>query len=229
VTEAERAQLAGIGIPGDVIRVIPHPVDLSVSAERVTRGAFRRRFRIPWDEIVLYLGKLTPRKGLDVLVRAFASLRRRSVGLVIAGNDMGVGSQVRRLVSAHGLEERTLFTGLVRGSERLEALADADVLTYPSQHEVFGLAPIEAILCGTPVIVSDDSGCGEVIGQTGGGEIVPHGNSGALAGAIQRILSHSERWRGAASRAALSIRERYDSDVVFARLDELYRETLARE
>ena len=46
-------------------------------------------------------------------------------------------------------------------------------MVYPSAHEVFGLVPLEALLWGTPVIVSGDSGCGEVIGRTGGGQVVP--------------------------------------------------------
>ena len=80
---------------------------------------------------------------------------------------------------------------MLRGRERLEALADADVVVYPSEHEVFGLVPLEAILSGTPVVVADDSGCAEVVGAIDGGQIVPLGDAAALADAIERVLEQS--------------------------------------
>src|SRR6185436_16167317 len=100
---------------------------------------------------------MTPRKRLDVLVDAFAMLEPRTSRLVIAGNDMGAGDHARARVRSHRLEERVTFAGLLHGSERLHALADADVVVYPGEHEVFGLVAIEALLCGTPVVVADDS------------------------------------------------------------------------
>lgn len=222
VTDAERLQLVSLGVRPSAITVLPHPIDLDESTH-VTSGEFRRRFDIRWREIVLYLGKLTPRKGLDVLVRAFGSLRRASVGLVIAGNNMGVGGEVERLIDSHGLRGRTLFTGLLRGQERLEALADASIVTLPSQHEVFGLVPLEALLCGTPVVVSGDSGCGEVIGRVGGGRVVEQGSSRALAAALGGMLDEPARWRAAARAASARVREVYEGDAIFARLDALYR------
>jgi glycosyltransferase involved in cell wall biosynthesis len=170
---------------------------------------------------------LTPRKRVDVLVRAFAQLNRPDARLVIAGNDMGAGTDVRAQVRTLGIEARTLFTGLLRGRERLEALADADVLVYPSQDEIFGLVPLEAILCGTPVIVADDSGCGEIVGRTGGGQVVPAGDVDALAGAIGAILNAPSSWRAATVPAAGFIRAAYGDDVVCAQLEQVYIEMVA--
>src|SRR5207237_10260572 len=98
---------------------------------------------------------------------------------------------IRRLVARRHLEARTIFTGLLCGRERLEALADADVVVYPSRDEVFGLVPLEALCSGTPVVVADDSGCGEVIARTGGGQIVSQGDASAVARAIADILDHA--------------------------------------
>jgi glycosyltransferase involved in cell wall biosynthesis len=223
VTEAEADQLRGLGIEGRRIRVIPHPIDPGETSD-VESGRFRRRFGIPWREIVLYLGKLTPRKNIELLVDAFASLVPRPVGLVIAGNDMGSGAAIQRRVAERDLGARTLFTGLLRGRERLEALADATVVAYPGQHEVFGLVPIEALLCGTPVVVSDDSGCGEVIRRTGGGRVVASGSRRALTDAIDTILAEPHNWRQAAHSARERVRTTWGADNVFAQLDELYRE-----
>ena len=227
VSEAERRQLSELGVARGAIRVIPNPVDLDELASPVTPGNFRRRLALPCGPLVLFLGKLTPRKRLDVLTQGFARLRRSDASLVIAGNDMGAGVEARSLVRALGLERRTFFTGLLRAEQRLEALADADVLVYPSQHEIFGLVPLEALLSGTPVIVADDSGCGEVVRATGGGQVVPLGDADALARAIESVLKDPTAWRAAAAAAAVRVRAAYGDSVVCSQIEALYGELVA--
>lgn len=166
----------------------------------------------------MFLGKLTPRKRVDLLVRAFAAMNRPDASLILAGNDMGTAQQVREVAEALGVGDRTIFTGLVQGRERLELLADADVVVYPSEHEIFGLVPLEAILAGTPVVVANDSGCGEVIASTGGGLVVP-GEIGALTSAIEHLLDAPQHWRAAAAEAARRVRAMCDPDVVCGQLE----------
>ena len=117
--------------------------------------------------------------------------------------------------------------GLLRGAERVEALADADVVVYPSEHEIFGLVPVEALLAGTPVIVSDDSGSGEVVAATGGGQVIPVGDAHALARAIEQTL---ERRPDASVMAEAAARARalYGGEVVCAQLEDLYAELVER-
>ena len=143
---------------------------------------------------------------------------------MIAGNDMGAGTGVRALVHELGVDQRTTFTGLLRGQERLEALADADVLVYPSQDEIFGLVPLEAILSGTPVIVADDSGCGEIVSRIGGGHVVTAGDVDALARALATILDAPSSWRAATVPAAGLIKAAFGHDVVCAQLEQVYME-----
>lgn len=230
VSAAEQRQLQILDVDAAVVRLVPNPVDLAEFTSPVPRARFRDRFGVPdasAAQLVMFLGKLTPRKRVDVLIRAFAQLGRQNARLVIAGNDMGAGSDIRALVRALGIEARTIFTGLLRGPERLEALADADVLVYPSQDEIFGLVPLEAILCGTPVIVADDSGCGEIVGRAGGGQVVPAGDVAALARAINAILDAPSSWRAATVPAAGFIRTAYGDDVVCAQLEQLYIDMVA--
>jgi glycosyltransferase involved in cell wall biosynthesis len=226
VSEAEKAQLLSLGVAPHRIRVVPNPIDLGAIRQPTPRGEFRRRWRLPWEKIVLYLGKLTPRKGVDVLLRAFAKLKHASTGLVIAGNDMGSERELRRIVREHSLQDRVLFTGLIRGEERFDLLADADVLAYPSRHEVFGLVPLEALICGTPVIVGDDNGCGEMIARTGGGKIVPHGDELALKRAISEMLDQPTLWRAAAAEAGKDVRRFYSGDSLTGQLGEIYHQAM---
>jgi glycosyltransferase involved in cell wall biosynthesis len=225
VSDAERRQLTRLGVDPALIRSIPNPVDLDEFTSPIARGLFRQRLGLGIGPVVLFLGKITPRKRLDVLVRAFARLRS-DARLVVAGNDMGGAADARALVRSLGMEPRTLFTGLLRGQDRLEALADAEVLVYPSQDEIFGLVPLESLLCGTPVIVADDSGCGEVVQGVGGGQVVPLGDADALARAIDAVLTSPAVWRAAVSIAAGRVRTAYAGDVVSARIEQMYAEMI---
>ena len=228
VSETERAQLTAMGIDCDAVRLIPNALDLDEFAEPPALGAFRGTLGCGSAPLVLFLGKLTPRKRLDVVVRAFARVEHEEARLVIAGNDMGAERPTRAMVQTLGLESRTIFTGLLEGRRRLEALADADVLVYPSEHEIFGLVPLESLLAGTPVVVADDSGCGQVIGAMGGGQVVALGDAGALAAAIDRVLGDPSRWRTAAAAAKPRIRRAFGAAEVSRQMEALYAEIVGR-
>ena len=172
-------------------------------------------------------GKLTPRKGVDHLVKAFAQLDAPGALLVIAGNDMGTRRAVEALALKLRLRERLIFTGLLSAQARLDALAAATVVVYPSRDEIFGLVPLEAILCGTPVVVCNDSGCSEVIAITGGGQAVPYGDVGRLAEAITTVLANDAVWRERARSGATIARQQFGSDVICDQLELLYAAVVA--
>jgi len=226
VSRSEQQQLERLGVDPEAIRLIPNPLDLTEFEPPVARGVFRRAQAID-GRLVLFLGKVTPRKRLDVLVRAWARREQADSTLVIAGNDMGGVAQAQAIARALGVADRLRIVGLLKGRTRLEALADADAVVYPSEHEIFGLVPLEAILCGSPVIVSNDSGCAEVIRSTGGGDLVPVGDVDALAAAIARMLGAPEWWRHVVARARETVRTRYGGATVCAELEAMYGEMIA--
>ena len=221
-SEAERRQLIGIGIDASRVTVVPNPLDVGEFSELPPRDAFRRAHGLGDAPLVLFLGKITPRKGVDVLVRAFGLVSVGNAHLVIAGNDMRSGTRVEFATVGPALPGRVARVGLLRGRDRLEALVSADVVVYPSRDEVFGLVPLEALLCGTPVVVSNDSGCGEIIGRTGGGHIVPYGDRQALAEAIDAILKSPAIWRNRATAAGRNACELFAAEVVCEQLERLY-------
>jgi glycosyltransferase involved in cell wall biosynthesis len=221
VSDTEQQQLASLGVSSTAIAILPNPIDLDEFARPVQRGRFRQQHSLGNEPLVLFLGKLTRRKRVDVLIRAFSQLAA-DARLVIAGNDMGSGAAAEALVQALGLRERTLFTGLLTGAARLEALADADVVVYPSEHEIFGLVPLEAMLSGSPVIVANDSGCGALIGKLRGGQVVPVGSADALAAAIRRVLDAPAVWRELAAGSQAQIRSAFGDRAVCAELEAVY-------
>jgi glycosyltransferase involved in cell wall biosynthesis len=226
VSRAEEAQLAAAGASETRVRRIPNPIDLTEFSTPIARGRFRRDHDLH-GPLIVFLGKITPRKRLDVVVRALARLDRRDVSLVIAGNDMGGLAAAMADAHALGVAERVRTVGLLTGLARLEALTDADVVVYPSEHEIFGLVPLEALLCGTPVVVAGDCGCGDLVRSTGGGDVVPVGDSSALAAAIDRLLLDPADWRCRAQAAGTIVRARYGGDAVCAQLEDLYAEMVA--
>jgi glycosyltransferase involved in cell wall biosynthesis len=227
VSQAEKRQFEQLAVPESKVRVIPNPVDVSDFAPLPPRGEFRRQYGLSGGPLVLFLGQLTPRKRTDILARACARLRRNDLQLVIAGNDMGAGAGLRNLIRDLDLESATTFTGLVQGRDRAAALVDADVVVYPSQHEVFGLVAVEALLCGSPVIVGNDSGCGEVVASLGGGRAVPVGDVDALAAAIADVLAEPAAWLTAAVAAGARARHEFNEQVVCKALEDVYLEMAA--
>jgi glycosyltransferase involved in cell wall biosynthesis len=229
VSAIEQRQFVDLRVPRESVRVVGNPIDLSEFAQPIIHGNFRRRWGISNEPLVLFLGKITPRKNVDTLVRGFAQLTQLDAKLVIAGNDMGGGSRARALAREYGVDNRVVFTGLLTGPARIEALADADVVVYASEHEIFGLVPFEALLAGTPVVVADDSGCGDLVGATGGAAVVRVNDVGALAYAIDEVLANPGIWRLKAERAQQHIRSSYGSDVVCEQIEDVYRELVRRD
>jgi glycosyltransferase involved in cell wall biosynthesis len=223
VSPAEQRQLAAQGVPQHVLRSVGNPIDLAEFQSPINRGSFRRQWSID-GPIVLFLGKITPRKNVSTLVRAFNQLACTNATLVVAGNDMGGGDHARAIARELQIDSRVVFTGLLPGSARIHALADADVVVYASEHEIFGLVPFEALLAGTPVVVADDSGCGDLVGATGGGLVVPVNDVHALTRAIDDVLAYPAIWRGKAQHAQSHIRRWYGADVVCGELESVYRE-----
>lgn len=228
VSEWERGQLEHAGTDGARIHVVPNPLEPMPEGFARERGGFRKAQGFSASPLVVYLGALTPRKHTDVLARAVAELGRQDVQLVFAGNDRGALQRTQRVVRRLGLEARTKFSGLIAGPARYAALADADVVVYPSRDEAFGLVPLEALQAGTPVVVCDDAGCGEVVRAVGGGLLVRPGDASALAAATARILDDLPKWRERARRAGAEASRRFHPDSVASRLETIYRGALAR-
>ncbi len=226
VSRAEVNQFARAGLPAERVHVVHNGIDLGEFEALPERGSFRRRFALGEGPVVLYLGKLTPRKGVDHLVEALARMGRRDAQLVIAGNDMGVQAGLERQVEGLGLGRRVLFTGLLTGEDRLGALADADVLVYASTEEIFGLVPFEGLLCGTPAVVSDDCGCGELVARARAGELVRYGDPQQLARALDGLLEDRGRRERMVARGRSFIAEQFAWPRIAAQTEAVYQAAL---
>jgi glycosyltransferase involved in cell wall biosynthesis len=205
------------GIPADRIALIPNGLDLAEFHPLPEPGSFRRRTGLPPGKVVVYLGQISPRKGVTHLVQAFHGPVLDEAQLVIAGNDMGAMDEAR---AAAGGRANIHFAGLLAGRERLELLASADALVYPSTDEIFGLAPFEGLMCGAPAVVGDDCGCGQLIEEAQAGLLVRHGDIRSLQQRMRLLLGDREAAAAMVRRGREYIRKK----LAFPRIAELHRE-----
>lgn len=225
VSQAEVPHYLRVGVRPERVRVIPNGVRLDEFADLPPAGSFRRAFGLGDGPLIVFVGKITPRKGVDVLLRALARLPA-DVRLVVAGNFMMPEAPIRAIVERLHLGDRVLFPGLLLGDDRNAAYADADVVAYPSTDEIFGLVVAEALMCGTPVVVGDDSGCAEVVRAAGGGLAVPYGDDAALAGALQSLLDDPAQRARLAATGRRHVEKHFGWERIAAQTRALYEEVI---
>lgn len=195
VSEASRTALAGhFGIPPGRIVVVPEgpgvefqPCD-PASEVLAQYGLLGQRF-------VLYVGGISPHKNLVALVDAFADVRSApapgSPILVMVGDYQGdvfhsAYAAVRGRAADRGVADAVRFTGYVPDADLAHLYNAAAVLVLPSLLEGFGLPVVEAMACGTPVVVSNRGALPEVVGDAG--IVCDPDRPGALAGALRTVL-----------------------------------------
>lgn len=221
VSFAEKKQFLEFGLNDKPIKVIPNGVEIDTDTKGVS---FKEKFGIKGDYL-LYLGKLTPRKGIEHMVRALGLLPTSFVG-VIAGNDMGMERRLRNLVRELGLESRVIFTGLIDGALKVSAYKEACITVYAGKDEIFGLVAFESLLCGTPVIVADDCGCGEWVLKSGGGYVIKYGDFPRIAEIVKGLEPEREKRR--VEEASRWIKENLNWNRVAKEVISFYEEILQR-
>ncbi|WP_263143604.1 glycosyltransferase [Pseudomonas sp. RIT-PI-AD] len=186
-TEQEREQFHAYGVPDARIALLPNGVDDRLPDDLDPLRA-RQRYGLGDEPLLLFLGRLSPIKGPDLLIEAFAEVRSRHprARLLLAGPDSGQGEALRRQVQQLGLNAAVGFTGHLEWHEKCDLLAAADLLVIPSRHEVMSLVVLEAGLVGTPALLTDQCGFDEVE-QVGGGRVVA-ANAAALARGLNDML-----------------------------------------
>ena len=120
--------------------------------------------RIRHEKRVLFLGRVTFQKGPEYFVEA-ASLvlqRARNIRFVMAGSGDMLNAMIN-MAAERGIADRFHFPGFMKGKQVYEVYKNSDVFVMPSVSEPFGIAPLEAMQCGTPSIISKQSGCGEIL------------------------------------------------------------------
>lgn len=186
------------------VRVIPNGIPdrpESFSNAPAGRGG---EGRIP---VILFLGTITPEKGIPVLLDALYLLRQRGrlFKAVLAGGVRSpvFGQEIRRTVSVLGLSDRIEFKGHLDGDEKWRAFAEADLFCFPSLTDLFGLVVLEAMAMSLPVVASDWCGLKEIVDEGVTGYRTAKGGALALADKLEILLldENQRRLMGEAGRA----------------------------
>jgi len=223
--EAEQGLRA---FPDATMRIVPPPVvaDAPVAdhGSAVGSGA-------AGPATIGFLARLSEKKGAPILLEAFRRLADEfpAARLIVAGpDDEGIGAAMSREVERLGLGGRVSFPGMVVGSEKADLLAEFDVFALPSADESFGIAVVEAMNAGLPVVITDEVAIADEVVRAGAGLSAPRTGEG-FATALGDLLRDSAAAAeiGAAGRR-LAI-ERYSRSASVDALMRVYREAIATD
>ena len=224
-TPLEQARAADLSLP---IRPVVLPTGVEMEGPD-DAGEPVAELAADGTRVILYLARIHPIKCVDVLLRAFSALEDRDsrLRLVIAGDgDPALVADLKRLAGELRLGDRVRWLGFTSGARKRWLLARADVFVLPSASENFGIAVVEAMGAGAPVIVTHGCGLADFVGQREAG-IVTDGTVGSLHAALRRLLTDEllRRAMGASGRRAA--RQELSLEAFGCRLESLYRSVLA--
>jgi glycosyltransferase involved in cell wall biosynthesis len=207
--EKQEAEQFGVRTPGFVV---PNCMDFSEFDQLPETGGFRSRLGVsPETRLVLFLGRIEPRKGVDLSMRAFAQVRKSvpDCHFAIAGpGDEGYVDQLSELSIDLGIQDATTFTGYVDSTERIGALVDADVFILTSHTENFAMAAVEAMAAETPILLSDEVGVAPAADKAEAGLSVSLSED-VIAEALNRLLSSSSLRESLAQNGPTHARSQY--------------------
>ncbi len=231
VNRTMQTELESIGIPAAKIRYIPNGTlipELGDDREAV-RAQAKAELGIPFGQALVFTGRLSEEKRLDVALDALARLLPRypDLGLVLVGDDggyRGVEAQLRAMAKERGLVERVLFTGRVPNVAPY--LRAADLFVLLSVSEGLSNALLEAMAYSCPVVATDIPANQDVFDDGQEGLKVPVGDVAATAAAIELLASDPRLRRSFGERARHRATEKFSIDAVAWQHEELYREVI---
>jgi D-inositol-3-phosphate glycosyltransferase len=237
-TPAEKEQLVMLySADPNKITIIPPGVDLTRFHPHSPEDAKARLGVKPCDQMILFVGRIEPLKGIDTLLRAMALLAyecptwANKLCVAIIGGDPNTteNEEMERLKAIRaelGITDLVTFMG-ARDQDKLHHYySAAKVVIMPSHYESFGMVALEAMACGTPVIASEVGGLAYLIRDGVTGFHVPDGDPVALAQAMARLMQEP-RLRDRLGRQAYRYAQRYSWDCIADRIVPLYSQVMA--
>jgi glycosyltransferase involved in cell wall biosynthesis len=229
-TAAEEMKLAEPYVHGARGVVISNGLDLAEYADLPPPGGLRARHpEIGSRRVVLFLSRLNFKKGLDLLVPAFAEACRAvdDLHLVIAGPDDGMLKETEGRVAAAQVGDRVTFAGMLGHAQKLAAFRDATMFVLPSYSENFGIAVVEAMACGVPVGISDKVNIWREVQDAGAGLVAPTTVSAVAEQIVSLARKPDLATMGARGRKL--VEERFAWDKIAQDLESVYRSLAAKK
>lgn len=219
ITEQEEASLLNLTSSSFVLPLGIYTPQRILNA----REKLQKYLNIPPDEpIILFLSRLHPKKGLDYLIPALGKLSHYRFTFIVAGSgDSDYETKVKTLVKTHGIEEKTQFTGFVKGETKDLLMQGADIFALTSYSENFGISVLESLAAGVPVIVTPGVALSDIVQQQHLGYVTEL-NINDIATAIQNFLDHPQESKEMGDRAREFILDNYTWDQVASKMISVY-------
>ena len=217
------------GLPTDKLMMIPNGVNTEVykKNEKEDLAKFRKKYALPEEKIVLFVGRLVYEKGVHVLVNAAPKvLEKTNAKFIIVGNGY-MKDQLLKIVKSTGLAHKVMITGFVDDDTLRKLQRCADVSVVPSLFEPFGIVALEAMAARSPVVVSDTGGLSEIVNHDVDGVKVYTGNPDSLAWGITRVLTNEQYANTIRTNAYQKIQEKYNWEKIGQQTKNLYENVLA--
>jgi len=181
-------------------------------------------------KILLFMSRLDPKKGIIFVMQAAAKLLKQRDDFVIAvagQGSRGYESELRRLRAKLGIEQQIVFTGTVTGQMKQSLLQRADLFVLPSYHENFGVAAVEAMAAGVPIIISNRVNIHAEVTRAGAGLVVDL-DSNKLADAIAILLNDDAKRRSMGQRGRSLVESNFTWERVAAMTISMYETVIAK-
>lgn len=205
-------------IIGDIeIDVIPNPVDIN-------KFVLSNKIRNEKDEFIFFsLCYLVHKKGIDILLKAFAKSFKDKKVLLYIGGDGEEKENLVILANKLGIDKQVMFLGALSREQVKEYMNKCDVFVLPSRHETFGVVFIEALASGKPIIATDTGGPNDIVTQKNG-LLIQKDNVNELSESMEKILLNIDAYNSAEIRDDCT--RRFSNESVTKLLIELYAELI---
>lgn len=216
------------GLPEDKLVMVPNGVNIQEYARNKNADLtqFRRKFALPEEKLVLYVGRLVYEKGIHVFVNAVPKiLGKVDAKFVVVGNGY-MKEPLSNLVKSMGLAHKVMFTGFVDDETLKNLQRCADVSVVPSLFEPFGIVALEAMAAKSPVVVSETGGLSEIVEHDVNGVKVYPENPDSLAWGIAKVLLDEKYANLIRNNAYKKVLEKYDWDKISQQTKTVYQEAL---
>jgi glycosyltransferase involved in cell wall biosynthesis len=222
LSKSEENEYLEMGVPLQKIIIVPNGIDLSKFKNLPQRGNFKRKFLIKnAEKVILFLARIHEQKGIDLLLVAFSKLIKSypNVKLVFVGPDDGYLIKAQKLIQELSINEKTKFVGPLYNTDKIEAFIDADVYVLPSKYEGFPNTVLEALLCGTPIIVTTGCGISDILKDVG---YVVSNNAMELEHTLNLVLS-KDKDINMIQKGINLVENNYDLDLILKKIEDIYK------
>ncbi len=223
ITKAEESRISELGYATPVM-VAPNGIDPTPFQELPDPSSLLDRFPLlKGKRVILFMGRLNPKKGLDILAHSFSTLKSQfpdTVLLIVGPDEEGTQQKMESILRSQDALDSAIFTGMLTGEDKLATMSCAELFALPSYSEGFSIAILEAMAARLPVVITEQCNFPEV--EEYGAGIVVEASKVAVTEAISKLLSDDNLCARMSDKGRTLVAERYTWQSAASKIADLY-------